>query len=208
MATPIVMASPRVTEVKDPAVTSSGGGGGGETGEVNAANSATSAATLVQRVQPLDAAGAVINTSTTGLATEATLATKASEATLATRASEATLATRNLETTQQSVLTALNTIAGAVVAAAASATLFNAVTSVGAGSSTDIGSRTQITVQNIITGTVSVLIQGSLNNTNWITIGTSTGSEALTFNGPYRYIRAYYASGTGTVTTLAYTTRL
>lgn len=171
----------RITEIRDPDViftTSGSGSGGGTTGQVDAANSATTPMTDVQRVQPLDATGAIIDNA--GLATEATLATRASESTLA------------------SVVTAIQ-----ATKTLSNYTLLNAVTTPGAGASQAVASNSQALFQIIITGVVTVYIQVSLDNTNWVTIdGPITGSQGVTSCGPFRYARAVYSAGTGTATVL------
>lgn len=85
----------------------------------------------------------------------------------------------------------------------ATSTLLNAVTATGSSLSvgTDSNRPAFIQVSGLTVGTVAA--QGSLDNTNWATIGTAlTANGIVTIDNPPPYIRANvtaYTSGTITV---------
>lgn len=77
-------------------------------------------------------------------------------------------------------------------------------TATGAGSGVDLlVGRTSFTMQTVVTGaptTVSVTLQGSLDNVNWSTIATSTsttGDQQYSVDKPQRYVRANLGTLTG-----------
>lgn len=60
----------------------------------------------------------------------------------------------------------------------------------------------RMSVQTVISGTASVAIQGTLaDESDWVTLHTSTGSELVEVTAPLRYVRtiATITSGTATV---------
>lgn len=61
----------------------------------------------------------------------------------------------------------------------------------------------RMSVQTVISGTATVNIQGTLaDETDWVTLHSSTGSELVELTAPLRYVRAVatsVTSGTATV---------
>lgn len=112
---------------------------------------------------------------------------------------------RVLQQSTQDAILAQILANGLAAEADLSVTLLNAVTSPGAGATTDTSGYISRVVQVVITGVASVQIQGSLNGTSWFTIGdVFTVSDGMTIGHPVRYMRALYASGTGTVSVFLY----
>lgn len=58
-----------------------------------------------------------------------------------------------------------------------------------------------VSVQTVITGTASVAVQGTLaDESDWVTLHTSTGSELVEVTAPLRYVRAIATMTSGTAT--------
>lgn len=79
-----------------------------------------------------------------------------------------------------------------------------AATAVGAGGSYDLsGCYSKFTLQTVVSGaptTVSVVLEGSLDGTNWTTLATSsstTGDQQSVADKPQAYVRARVATLTG-----------
>lgn len=67
-------------------------------------------------------------------------------------------------------------------------TLLDAVVATGAGASHQPAANER-TFQVIMTDTATVKLEASLDNTNWITLRTSTASEGFSTAEPWAYIR-------------------
>lgn len=83
------------------------------------------------------------------------------------------------------------------------ATLFNAVSTPGNSTAANVNGYTQHTVQHIVTnGSVAHYTQASLDGNNWNLESTDYTSCIVRLTGPCKYVRAVYASGNGTLTSL------
>lgn len=81
-------------------------------------------------------------------------------------------------------------------------TLLNGVTSTGA-SDSQLMPAAKVTFQVTGITTATVLLQGSHDDTNWVTLATATSDDGYVLTDPWKYIRvnvSVYTAGTITTT--------
>ena len=118
-------------------------------------------------------------------------------------AHQGTQATSNLHTTGNTtlsnILAALQTTTGTNL----EATLFNGTYLASNSIAVNVSGYTRHSIQHVISnGSVTVYIQDSLDGNNWNLETVDTLSTVQRLTGACKYIRAVYASGNGTLTTL------
>ena len=117
---------------------------------------------------------------------------------------QGTQATSALQTVGNSTLSSiLTTLQTPSTGTNLEATLFSGVYTASNSPAVNVNGYTLHSVQHIITnGSVTVQTQTSLDGSNWNLESVDTDSDLLRLTGACKFIRAVYASGNGTVTTL------
>jgi len=130
--------------------------------------------------------------------------TSSNQVQTATMNNQGTQATSALQTVGNSTLSSiLTTLQTPSTGTNLEATLFSGVYTASNSPAVNVNGYTLHSVQHIITnGSVTVQTQTSLDGSNWNLEAVDTDSDLLRLTGACKFIRAVYASGNGTVTTL------